>query len=183
MLTGPQKRTAGHELLVDDPLAQRLVQDGPARWVVVDDLVGDNCELAISPWPRLTNDGLLTFAKSEEQHIVAMVSTEWLHDLVCEARRMQFRGKDEPGKILDRPLRVGDTFAAWITVSGHDDDQAPPGGQRAVVDIKKGAQGIADISAHSRVFAKVQVAVADAAPIDAELLPELRADEPEEVEG
>jgi hypothetical protein len=181
MLTGPQKRTDEQKLIIDDPWVRRLVEDGRARWVVVDDLIDDRCELAISPWPRLTDDGRLTFATSEEEHIVAMVNAEWLHGLVWLARRSQFRDAGLSDAILDRPLRVGDVFAARITVSESDDEAAPPGGHRSEVDITSGAKGIGDISDHARVFAKVQVAVADAAPVDVDLLPNLRENGPEEV--
>ena len=178
MLTGPQNRTEEYKLLVDDPWCRRLVEDGPARWVVIDDLVDDSyCELAISPWPRLTDEGLLTFAESEEQHIVALADSKWLHDLVSRARRRQFEGEAVPEEVLTRPLRVGDTFAAWITVTGSDEASAPPGGHRAELRVDGDEEGIADISDHARVFAKVQVAVADAAPVDVELLPDLRGDE------
>jgi hypothetical protein len=37
--------------------------------------------------------------------------------------------------------------------------------------VPSGAEGIADITDYGRVFAKVQVVVADAAPIDIRLLP------------
>ena len=181
MLTGPQKRTDEQKLIIDDPWVRRLVEDGPARWVVVDDLIDDHCELAVSPWPRLTDDGRLTFATSEEEHIVAMVDANWLHDLVWLARRSQFRDAGLSDAVLARPLRVGDVFAAWITVSGSDNEPAPPGGHRSEVDIASGAKGIGDISDHARVFAKVQVAVAEAAPLDVELLPDLRGDGSEEV--
>ena len=175
MLTGPQHRTEQYELLVDDPWCRRLVEEGAARWVVIDDLVDDNnCELAISPWPRLTDEGLLTFSESEEQHVVALADSKWLHDLVCRARRRQFEGQNVPEDVLNRPLRVGDTFAAWITVTGDDEESVQPGGHRAQVSVEKDEEGIADISDHARVFAKVQVAVADAAPVDVELLPDLR---------
>lgn len=181
MLTGPQKRTEQHELLVDDPWCRRLVEDGRARWVVVDDFVGDRgCELAISPWPRLTDEGLLTFAESEEEHVVALADSKWLHDLVSRARRRQFEGEGLPEEVLSRPLRVGDTFAAWITVSGSDEESAPPGGHRAELTVEGDEEGIADISDHARVFAKVQVAVADAAPVDVELLPDLTGEDTEE---
>jgi hypothetical protein len=174
MLTGPQKRTHEHELLVDDPWCRRLVEQGRARWVVVDDLVDDDrCELAISPWPRLTDDGLLTFAKSEEEHIVALADARWFHDLVRRARRLQFQDANLPEEVLDRPLRVGDTFAAWITVSGADEGSAPPGGHRCGVSVEHDEEGIADVTDHARVFGKVQVAVAEAAPVDVELLPDL----------
>ena len=182
MLTGPQKRTEQGELLVDDPWCRRLVEDGRARWVVVDDLVDDHrCELAISPWPRLTDDGLLTFAESEEQHVVALADSKWFHDLVSRARRRQFEGQELPDDVLNRPLRVGDTFAAWILVSGSDEKSAPPGGHRAGVIVEDDEEGIADISDYARVFAKVQVAVADAAPVDVELLPDLTDADPEEL--
>ena len=182
MLTGPQKRTEQHELLVDDdPWCRRLVEEGPARWVVIDDLVDDNyCELAISPWPRLTDEGLLTFAESEEQHIVALADSKWLHDLVSRARRRQFEGQGLPEEVLNRPLRVGDTFVAWITVSGSDEESAPPGGHRAELSVEADEEGIGDISDHARVFAKVQVAVADAAPVDVELLPNLKGEDTEQ---
>ena len=180
MLTGPQQRTEQLELLVDDPWCRRLVEDGRARWVVVDDLVdAERCELAISPWPRLTDDGLLTFAESEEQHVVALADSKWLHDLVSRARRRQFEGAGVPDEVLNRALRVGDTFAAWITVSDGDEESAPPGGHRAQLSVERDEEGIADISDHARVFAKVQVAVADAAPVDVALLPDLRGEEPE----
>jgi hypothetical protein len=181
MLTGPQKRTERDELLVDDAWCSRLVEAGHARWVVIDDLVGDDlCELAISPWPRLTDDGLLRFSESEEEHVVALAEVGWLHDLVSRARRQQFAGQDVAEAVLDRPLRVGDTFAAWITVADSAEDAAPPGGHRATVSIVDDAAGIADISDHARVFAKVQVAVADGAPVDAALLPNLRGDDSED---
>jgi hypothetical protein len=180
MLTGPQKRTDRHELLIDDPWCRRLVEDGRARWVVVDDLVDDTrCELAISPWPRLTDEGLLTFAESEEEHVVALADSEWLHDLVSRARRRQFEGQELPEEVLNRPLRVGDTFAAWITVRGADEKSAPPGGHRAGLSVDGDEEGIADISDHARVFAKVQVAVADTAPVSVELLPDLTGEDTE----
>jgi hypothetical protein len=182
MLTGPQKRTKRHELLVDDPWCRRLVEDGRARWVVVDDFVdGGRCELAISPWPRLTDEGLLTFAESEEEHVVAVADSRWLHDLVSRARRRQFEGQGMPDEVLNRPLRVGDTFAAWIAISGSDEASAPPGGHRAELSVVGDEEGLADISDHARVFAKVQVAVADAAPVDVELLPDVTGENPEEL--
>jgi hypothetical protein len=182
MLTGPQKRTNQHVLLVDDPWCERLVEDGRARWVVVDDLVdGRRCELAISPWPRLTDEGLLTFAEAEEEHVVALVDSTWFHDLVTRARRRQFEGQGLPDQVLNRPLRVGDTFAARITLSGSDEDSAPPGGHRAELSVERDEEGIADISDHARVFAKVQVAVADTAPVDVELLPDVKDEDSEEL--
>ena len=181
MLTGPQKRTEQFELLVDDPWCRRLVEDGRARWVVVDDLVDDTrCELAISPWPRLTDEGLLTFAEYEEEHVVALADSKWLHNLVSRARRRQFEGEGLPEEVLSRPLRVGDTFAAWITVAGSDVESAPPGGHRTELSVEADEEGIADISDHARVFAKVQVAVADAAPVDVEMLPDLTGGNAEE---
>jgi hypothetical protein len=145
--------------------------------------MGDYCELAISPWPHLTDDGLLAFAESEEEYIVALVDADWFHDLVREARRLQFHDAQLAEEVVDRPLRVGDAFAALLSVSTSEEHSAPPGGHRAKVTPELGVEGIADVSDHARVFAKVQVAMAEAAPLEVDLLPDLRRYDPEEEKG
>jgi hypothetical protein len=59
---------------------------------------------------------------------------------------------------------VGDAFAAVIETpdAGH---AVHPGGHRAAVEFPWGADGVVDVTAEARVFAKVQLALADAPPL------------------
>lgn len=176
-LAGPQARTPEHDVLIEEPwfheLRERMLARGLAlRWVVVDDLEERSCELAIGPWPRLADDGRLVFASAEEDYTVAAVPIADFEALVRAGRRRQLRDVPDTDDLVDRPLRVGDTFAAAVEVA--TEGTAPEGGHRAAISFPAGADGIADVTAHARVFAKVQVAVAEAAPIDTRLIPDLR---------
>jgi hypothetical protein len=168
ILTGPQNREEDDDrLLIGDPRADRLARNPDARWVVIDDLVGGRCELAISPWPTLTDEGRLRFSDDEDEHVVGVIDAGYFYDVVRRARSAQLTGGPRsPTPESERPLRVGDTFIA-VAVPADD----------GMVDVLRGPDDLVDITAHARVFAKVQVAVADRSPVDAEQLPDLRGDE------
>ena len=176
-LAGPRERTPEQDVLIEEPwfgaLRERMLERGlPLRWVVVDDLEEQACELAIGPWPRLADDGRLVFAASEADYAVAALPIAEFEALVRAGRRRQLRDVPGADELVDRPLRVGDTFAAAVVVA--DGDAVPAGGHRAAITFPAGADGIADVTAHARVFAKVQVAVAEAAPVDLRLIPDVR---------
>jgi hypothetical protein len=155
MLTGPRDRKEDdNRLLLGDAWVDRLVREDPdLRWVVVDDLVAGACELAISPWPELNDEGRLTFASSEDDYAFGVMDAEKLHGLVRAARRKQF-GKGAAPEVVERELRVGDAFAIRVKL-GHGD----------AVTVRGGSKGVGDVCARARVFAKVQEAVADDAPV------------------
>ena len=176
-LAGPQARTPEHDVLIEEPwfdeLRERVAARGlPLRWVVVDDIEERSCELAIGPWPRLADDGRLVFASSEADYAVAALPTAEFEALVRAGRRRQLRDVPGADDLVERPLRVGDTFAAAVSMPG--EEASPEGGHRAGIEFPAGDEGIADVTAQARVFAKVQVAVAEAAPIDMRLIPDLR---------
>jgi hypothetical protein len=145
-------------LLVGDAAVDDLVRANPdsLRWVVIDDLDSDVAELAISPWPRLDNDGRLRFAEDEDDYAFGIMPTAELQERLDDARRRQ----DPP---LDaRPLRVGDALAAQLVV---DED-----GRASLADGHPAP--LADVTLASRTFAKTQEAAADDAAIDASLIRE-----------
>jgi hypothetical protein len=169
LVPGPIRLDDG-SAAVDDPAFERLAklarEHGEAlRWVVIDDIDDETCELAISPWPQLTPDGRLRFARDEAQHMVGDVDSATLLRLVRAARRERYGRTAAAREIVDRPLRVGDTFAAILACDAPPDD-APAGGERTVVRFPHGAKGIADVTTDARRFAKIQSALANAAPLE-----------------
>lgn len=164
-LAGPRRRFADQLVAVEDPafaeLAAAAVERGaPLRWVVIDDLYEDRCELAISPWPRLTAEGRLVFARSEADHVVAVMPAAELWELARAARRRA----GEEAAVAGRELRVGDAFAA-VLETPDEGGQAPAGGYRGAVRFPWGADGLVDVTAEARVFAKVQLSLAEAPPL------------------
>jgi hypothetical protein len=171
LLAGPRERLGNERVGVEghpafEALAERALGEGkPRHWVVVDDLYEDSCELAISPWPRLTESGRLVFTDGEEEHQVGEISRQDLFELVQKARRAHF--PDATEAVVSRPLRFGDTFAAVVDVVDVE-VEAPVGGHRTEVRFPWEEQAIVDVTPDARVFAKVQVAVAEAPPITAD---------------
>lgn len=176
MLGKPERRDHDHRVELGDESIDRIAADERARWVVIEDLVDDRCELAISPWPRLTDEGRLTFAgdRDEEAHQVGAIGATTFLELVSSARRRQLGSEADPA-LVTRPLRVGDTFVAWATVL--EDEAARPRRRRDTVKFPRGGEGLADISAQARVLAQLQVSVAEHGAVDVRLLPDTRSAE------
>jgi hypothetical protein len=150
---GARARTDdGRRLLVGDAWVDDLVREAPEhlRWVVVDDLGDADAELAISPWPRLCDDGRLRFAEHEQEYAFGVMPKAELQRRLDEARARQ-----QP-PVERRPLRVGDALAARIAV----DEQ----GQATFPDDPP---ALGDVTVASRDLAKVQAAAADDAPVEA----------------
>ena len=169
LVPGPIRLDDG-SAAVDDPafdLLSKLAREhGEAlSWVVIDDIDDRACELAISPWPELTHDGRLRFTRDESRHMVGDVEPAKLLTLVRTARRERHGRTAAAREIVDRPLRVGDTFAAILRCEPPPRD-APAGGVRTVVRFPHGAKGIADVTTDARRFAKIQAALANAAPLE-----------------
>jgi hypothetical protein len=164
-------------LEIADPAVARLLElaqehGKELRWVVVDDMDEDDVELAIGPWPSLREDGRVWFGRSEEDYVIAEVPRAGLHAAITAARGRQFPGAPE---VVDRPLRVGDAFAALVEAGRVPAKDAPPGGHRWPIDLGAPDE-LADVTLAARELAKIQVAVAEATPIDADLLPDLRGE-------
>jgi len=172
IVPGPRAGQDGGPLVLPDPMFQRLLErartlGSPLRWVVIDDLYEEICELAISPWPRVT-DGMLVFAEEErideeEVHMVGAIDQSTLWENARTARRAQYEGVPDAAELIDRPLQVGDTFAAALDYSVIESD-APVGGSRVEVTFRDGM----DVTAEARLFTKVQVALANAPPLSRE---------------
>jgi hypothetical protein len=150
---GARARTAGgRRLLVGDEWVDGLVREDQEglRWVVVDDLGDADAELAISPWPRLSDDGRLRFADREEDYAFGVMPKATLQALLDAARARQ-----RP-PVAARPLRVGDALAARIVV---DADGA--------ATFPDDPPALGDVTLISRELAKRQEAAADDAPVEA----------------
>jgi hypothetical protein len=175
-LAGPRYRMDDGSALCETPGFAELIalsesSGHPLRWVVVDDLVDTvvegrperMCELAISPWPRLTEDGRLFFAGSEDDHRVGLFPAARLWQLARESRARVHEDTPAAREVIDRPLRVGDVFAALVELD--EPVPHPVGGQIELVWFPHQADGILDVTADARVFARVQVALAEAPPL------------------
>jgi hypothetical protein len=180
-LAGPRYRMPDGSAVCETPGFADLIalseSSGlPLRWMVVDDLVEtvvDNqpeelCELAISPWPRLTTDGRLFFAESEDDHRVGSHPAGRLWRLARESRARVYGDAPEAAELVGRPLRVGDVFSALVELD--EPVQRPVGGEIGFVRFPHGSDGILDITADARVFARVQVALAEAPPLTGDQL-------------
>ena len=178
MLAGPRQRLSDGSCVIENhPAFDRLSQSArdaaePMHWVVIDDLFEDRCELAISPWPRLSDSGRLVFADTEDEYMVGELDSVEFYELVRNARAGQFPDTAEGAALIARPLRVGDTFAAVVELLDVP-GEPPAGGHRATVRFPKGAESIVDVTADARVFAKVQAAIAEARPIEEHELEDL----------
>jgi hypothetical protein len=150
---GARARTARRQrLLVDDEWVDGLVREDQEalRWVVIDDLGDVDAELAISPWPRLTDDGRLRFADHEEEYAFGVMPKATLQELLDAARARQ-----RP-PVAARPLRVGDALAARIVV---DADGA--------ATFPDDPPALGDVTVASRGLVQRQEAAADDAPVEA----------------
>lgn len=176
-LAGPRYRMPDGSAVCETPGFADLIalsesSARPLRWVVIDDLVEtvidgqaeQMCELAISPWPQLTEEGRLFFAESEDDHRVGSNPGTGLWALVRKSRARLYADAPEAIEIVDRPLRVGDVFAALVEVP--ETTVRPAGGQTESVEFPDGPEGILDVTADARVFARVQVALAEAPPLE-----------------
>jgi len=83
---------------------------------------------------------------------------------VRAARRAYYGDGAETRTVVERPLRVGDTFAAVLDCDPPAD--APAGGERVTVSFPRGAAGIVDVTTDARRFAKIQAALANAPPLE-----------------
>jgi hypothetical protein len=175
-LAGPRYRMPDGSAVCETPGFEALIalceaSGSPLRWVVIDDLVEtvldgerqDLCELAISPWPKLTEAGRLFFAESEDEYRVGSHPAAKLWELVRESRARVYGEAPGAGEIVDRPLRVGDVFAALVELD--EPIARPVGGDIGSVWFPEGPNGILDVTADARVFARVQVALTEAPPI------------------
>lgn len=167
---GPVRRADGSAAVDDqafDRVAKLARDHGEAlSWVVIDDIDDDTCELAISPWPQLTPEGRLRFARDEAEHVVGDVDSARLHAIVRASRRARYGRTAAARAIVDRPLRVGDTFAAVLERDAPA--PAPAGGERVQVRFPHGSAGIADVTTDARRFAKIQSALANAPALASE---------------
>jgi hypothetical protein len=153
---GARERTHdGRRLLVGDAWVDGLVREDQEslRWVVIDDLGDVDAELAISPWPRLSDDGRLRFADHEEDYAFGVMPQATLQERLDAARTRQQPPVDA------RPLRVGDAFAARIVV---DADGA--------ATFPDDPPALGDVTVLSRALAQRQEAAADDAPVEASRL-------------
>jgi hypothetical protein len=165
---GPRRSTEGYISTGSEDferlLATALRSESNLYWVAIDDLYEDFCELAVSPWPRMTEAGQLIFARSEDDYAVVAVSRQEFSDRVTRARARTEEAQAEGESVVERPLRVGDVFAA-LTQSRVDKH-----GRRSEVAFSFGDAAIIDVTADARVLARVQAAVTDVPPIDDQLL-------------
>jgi hypothetical protein len=175
-LAGPRYRMPDGSAVCETPGFEDLIalsesSERPLLWVVIDDLVEtiidgkpeEICELAISPWPQLTEEGRLFFTESEDDHRVGSHRGTKLWELLRESRSRLYADTPEAAEIVDRPLRVGDVFAALVEVP--EPTTPPAGGEIGSVAFPDGPEGILDITADARIFARVQVALAEAPPL------------------
>jgi hypothetical protein len=82
-----------------DATVFELEPDPSDCYVVVDDLAYRRVVLDVAPWPRLDEQGRLTFGEERETRVAALELAQEAFD----AARV------ETGQVL-RPLRVGDAF-------------------------------------------------------------------------
>ena len=84
-------------------------------YVVVDELYGIGCRLAVDLWPDVDADGRIVF--QTDQTRLDWVDTKAAHLVISEARRAAADAPEERG-IADRELRIGDVFAVWASAAG-----------------------------------------------------------------
>jgi hypothetical protein len=135
--------SAGDGVLVPwlpDGLAGRGFDPGAAaelRYVIVEEMVGGDVSLTVSPWPGADPLGRLRFAEDGEQEVA--VTVEHLQAFLYAGR-------------LDRIPRIGDVFAARFTADALD---AAGHLLPDEVDLARLITEAYDVSAEARVVSKL----------------------------
>lgn len=153
----------------------------PERWdalwyLVVDEIQEQVAVLVVSPWPGLDDRGRLRFAGEESQVRVAL-TVGGLRDFLAEQRVPAVRvteGEEAERALRERPLAVGDAFAAALAFVPDEDG----------LDIKDPLGWIVgpvfDISAEMREAAKAQTNAAIAGALSEDDVALIEAEHAEE---
>ena len=151
-----------------------------ALWyLVVDEIQEQVAVLVVSPWPALDDRGRLRFAREEDQVRVAL-TVGALRDFLSEQRIpvvQVMEGEEAERALRERPLAVGDAFAADLAFVPDEDG----------LDIKDPSGWIVgpvlDISAEMREAAKAQTSAAAAGPLTEDEVESIEAEHAEEDES
>lgn len=136
--------------------ADRAQRERTGPWyVVVDELLGEGCRLAVEHWPDVDADGRLVF--DPERTVLTWVDRSAAHTVIERARLATAQAEDVDA--AGRRLRIGDVFAVWSTGARALEIGPPlaPDGSRAelpapdVVDAGEPVGGIVDVTAAARV--------------------------------
>lgn len=140
------------------PDRDERAQLGP-WYVVVDELYGIGCRLAVDLWPDVDADGRLVF--QPDQTRLEWVDAETAHRVISEARKATADAPEER-EIADRALRIGDVFAVWPSAASPLGLSVPAaGGRSAASPVAATAQeppgGLRDVTGEARVATRAAV--------------------------
>lgn len=150
----PPWRPASLGELFDPGFAERHA------YVVVDEIVGAGVGLSVAPWPGIDKHGRLRFADAEKQRLVG-VDRGAFEELLRRNRLvlvLRFAGQlDEPeaDRLRERPVRIGDAFAAPVALLGVDENEEDVIGAAGLSEAP-----IFDITVEARERAKIAMAAA-----------------------
>lgn len=128
-------------------------------YVVVDELHGVACRLAVDVWPDVDADGRLVF--ETDQTALSWVDAETAHRVVRDARQAVADAAEER-TISERALRIGDVFAVWASVARELELEVPSAGEGTVAGTGSAtgdepAGGLVDVTGEARVATRAAV--------------------------
>lgn len=151
---GPWQPGALPEITPDRAERER---SGP-WYVVVDELLGEGCRLAVEHWPDADADGRLVF--DPERTTLQWVDRASAHEVIHGARSST--GPAESEAAAGRELRIGDVFAVWLSAARRLDigpPLAPDGSAPELAESDDAGPdepegGIVDVTAAARVVTR-----------------------------
>jgi hypothetical protein len=140
------------------PGAEERARLGP-WYVVVDEMHGIGCRLAVDLWPDVDTDGRLVF--ETDRTTLQWVDTDAAYDVIREARRASAAAPEER-EIADRPLRIGDVFAVWPAAAARLGLTLPPAeagspDRLGSATAQEPPGGLLDVTGEARVAARAAV--------------------------
>ncbi len=168
------KRRPTDELWKPEKLPEEIVPEEGDGYVVIDDLADGRVVLTSAPWPHLDGVGRLTFLDEPEDLHMRVDDDESRLQEVLNTKRGAFAKTLEDLAVIERPLRIGDTFL----VRGLSED---PTAWDSVVDVTSQARLAAKTALYAAVAPRVTEERAEELGLTAQ--PKPREDHPPTVSG